>query len=210
MNKNSEIEDKITWNDYIIDKKYIGKGSFSKVYRASKDGKEYAIKKMPFSQFSSSLKKRIHNELFILQNVSHENIVKFIDFEYENENLYVIFEFCECDISKWIGQIPDEIELKKRLYEITKGIHYLHSKNILHRDIKPENILLKNGIPKICDFGFSAVIKDEMTMNNTICGTPLFMSPEGLFFKPYNKKSDVWSLGVMFYFLSYGSHPMEV
>ena len=213
MNKNSETEDlennTIVWKDYLINKKYIGKGSFSKVYKAydKRDGKYYAIKKMEFSEFSSSLKKRIHNELFILQNISHENVVQFVDFEYENDSLYIIFEHCEGHVGSWIGNCPDENILKKRLYEITKAIHYLHSKNILHRDIKPENILLKGDIPKICDFGFSAVIKDEMTMKNTICGTPLFMSPETLFFKPYTKKSDIWSLGILFYWIAYGVHP---
>jgi serine/threonine protein kinase len=213
MNKiTSDNEDIICWKNYNIQKKYIGKGSFSKVYKAfnTKNNQFYAIKKMNFSEFSSTLKKRIHNELFILQNISNENIIQFVDFEYEDKFLFIIFELCDSDISTWIGNIHNEDILKNNFLQIVKGIDYIHSKNILHRDIKPENILLKNNIPKICDFGFSAIIKDELTMNNTICGTPLYMSPETLFFKPYSKKSDIWSLGILFYFIAYGKHPYGV
>jgi serine/threonine protein kinase len=189
---------------YILDKKYIGKGSFSKVYKAveKETNKVYAIKKMQFSTFSDALKKRIHNELFILQSVTHENIVNFFDFYYQGDFLYIVFEYCENTITSF-----DSKHMKEIFYQIVQGIYYLHTKNILHRDIKPDNILVKDGIPKICDFGFSAIIKNEMDMNNTICGTPLYMSPETLFFKPYTKKSDVWSLGILFYVLSHRHHP---
>jgi serine/threonine protein kinase len=91
--------------------------------------------------------------------------------------------------------------------QVANGIGYMHSNNILHRDIKPENILLHNGIIKICDFGFSTIIKENHQMMRTICGTPLFMSPEILFMKPYTIKSEIWALGILFYMMIYRLHP---
>ena len=54
---------------------------------------------------------------------------------------------------------------------------------------------------KICDFGFSIIIKENLQLLNTICGTPLFMSPELLYNKPYTIKSEIWSLGIIFYYI---------
>jgi serine/threonine-protein kinase ULK/ATG1 len=209
--QNDKSNDIITWKHYNIKKRAIGNGSFSKVYKAiDTDTNQYvAIKKINFFDFSDSIKKRIHNELFILQSLNHKNIVKFIDFEYVNNNLFIIFEYCDGDISEYIGKIKNEQELKQLFKGVIDGISYLHSKNIIHRDIKPQNILIKDGEPKICDFGFSAMIKDEFYLNNTICGTPLYMSPEVLNYRPYNMKSDIWSLGILFFFIAYGYHPFN-
>jgi len=203
--------DFIEWKNYRIHKRSIGQGSFSKVYKAlDLTTNEYvAIKKINFFDFPDNIKKRIHNELFILQSVNHKNIVRFVDFEFVNKHLFIIFEFCDGDISNYIGKIKDENQLKDLFLQIIRGFEYLHSKNILHRDIKPQNILIKGGEVKICDFGFSSMIKDQLQMNSTICGTPLFMSPEVLNFQPYSFKSDIWSLGILFYLVAYGKHPFN-
>lgn len=200
----------ISWKHYDIYKEPIGKGSFSKVYKAldTKTQEYVAIKKINFLEFSDTLKKRIHTELFILQSTSHRNIVKFIDFEFVNNYIFMIFEYCnEGNISKYIGKNLEENKLNNIFKEIINGLSYLHSKNIIHRDLKPENILLHNGIPKICDFGLSTIIKEEIAMTATICGTPLYMSPEHLLNKPYTISTDIWSLGILFYTIAYGIHP---
>jgi serine/threonine protein kinase len=201
----------ISWKHYKIEKNPIGVGSFSKVYKAfdTHSHSSVAIKKIPFDTFSDVLKKRVHSELFILQTVRHPNIIQFIDFEFVKNNLYVIFEFCEENISNYIGKITNEEQLKRLFQGIIDGISYLHSNQIIHRDLKPENILMKDGVPKICDFGFSTIIKDSRRLNATICGTPLYMSPENLEFESHTKTTDIWSMGILFYTVAYGMHPFK-
>ncbi len=77
--------------------------------------------------------------------------------------------------------------------------------NIIHRDIKPDNILIKNGIIKISDFGFSryAIFEGQENFTNGI-GTPLYMSPQLLNNSKYTSKCDVWSVGVVLYQMLYG------
>ena len=198
------------WNDYIIQKIPIGKGSFSVVYKGvhKTTGEVVAIKKINFANFSNSLKKRIHNEIFILKTIQHPNIVKLIDFEYVNDYIFIIFEYCDNgNVSQFIGKELDENKLCSLFRQICQGLHYIHSKNIIHRDIKPENILMKGDIPKICDFGFSTIIKDENSLTSTICGTPLFMSPENLCLQDHTISTDIWSIGILFYMIAYGKHP---
>lgn len=197
------------FGNYIIQKGAIGKGSFSTVYKAvNKKTKEIvAIKKINFSSFSNSLKKRINNEIFILKTIQHRNIVTLIDFEYVDNFIFLIFEYCDGSLVDFLEKKHDEGRLANVFREICNGMDYLHSKNIIHRDIKPENILLKGDTPKICDFGFSVMIKDEYSMSSTICGSPLYMSPENLFLQDHTLSTDIWSLGILFYMIAYLEHP---
>lgn len=89
--------------------------------------------------------------------------------------------------------------------QIVRGIRFMYEKNILHRDLKPSNILIKDGKIKIADFGTSK-LKEENEMIRTLVGTPLFASPEILLLfagdeQSYTEKSDIWSLGLILYFM---------
>ena len=80
------------------------------------------------------------------------------------------------------------------------------NEGIAHRDLKPDNILLKDGVPKIADFGFAKSL-DQINKNagkEFNVGTPLYMSPETLTRNIYSDKTDIWALGVMFYELIFG------
>lgn len=93
------------------------------------------------------------------------------------------------------------------------GLEYVHQNNIIHRDIKLENIFLKkisnnSYICKIGDFGLARPIGNEENAG-TNCGTEIYMAPEILSGKPYGKQADVWSLGVLFYYLLFADFPFK-
>jgi serine/threonine protein kinase len=98
------------------------------------------------------------------------------------------------------------------MYQICRGIEYLHRLGITHRDIKPANIAMTSDTPnataKIIDFGLSTYLSDEETLNLT-CGTLNYMAPEILLNKSYNKSVDIWSLGMVYYYLLYYNLPHQ-
>lgn len=79
-----------------------------------------------------------------------------------------------------------------------KGAKYLHTNGIIHRDLKPANILVKNGVCKISDFGFAKNLGSAHVLRS-IVGTPLYMSPQLLKGTKYTAKSDLWSIGLIYY-----------
>lgn len=88
-----------------------------------------------------------------------------------------------------------------------KGAKYLHTNGIIHRDLKPANILMKNGICKISDFGFAKHLGNKSAILNSIVGTPLYMSPQLLKGTKYTSKSDLWSIGLIYYEMLHGRTP---
>jgi serine/threonine protein kinase len=201
------------WNNYIIKNGSIGKGSFSKVYYGyHKDTKlEIALKKILFTSLQSSIKDKVISEITILQKMNHVNIIKLYEYKFDGDYIFLVTEYCkDKDLDKWMKKDHTIEEIINMIEQITNGIYYMHTNHILHRDIKPENILLHNGIVKICDFGFSTIIKENRQMMQTICGTPLFMSPELLFMKAYTINSEIWALGILFYMIIYKIHPFGI
>ncbi len=210
------------WRDYMVSTEPIGKGMYSKVYYGyhKQTKKEIALKKIYFNKLENKVKERIITEINILQKLNHKNIIKFHDYKFDGEYLLLITEYCNG------GTLKDKLGLKIEnleimIRQIIEGVLYLHTNNVIHRDIKPENILIhynnyndyKNEEDidiKICDFGFSAIIKEQNELFNTMCGTPLYMSPEILFLKSYSKSSEIWSLGILFYNMIFNKHPFGI
>lgn len=77
----------------------------------------------------------------------------------------------------------------------------------MHRDLKPENILINGNIFKLADFGFSTTINSHQNLLKSVCGTPLYMSPQILMRENYTSKSDIWSLGLIYYEMLCGKTP---
>ena len=132
-----------------------------------------------------------------------------------------MFDLCAANLQdycsgKYNGEIPSDAEV---LFQLSDGLHYIHSKNIIHRDIKPENILISKTTPvkmKWADFGLSKWTDSHGSHSESnIRGTRNWMAPEvlRLFIKDQPKArgnylSDIFSAGcVFFYFLTRGSHP---
>lgn len=145
-----------------------------------------------------------------MKKVDHSNIVKLYDVYQTSNNMYIITQICEDgDFYHFLQRNKkiDEEEAKKYLKQIMKGIKYLHLNGIIHRDLKPANILMKNGQCKISDFGFAKNLQSDSCIMKSIVGTPLYMSPQLLKKTKYTNKSDLWSIGLIYYEMLHGRTP---
>lgn len=127
-------------------------------------------------------------------------------------NTYIITEFCsDGDLKEQLSQRSafPEGEATKILIHLLNGFKEMTEKHIVHRDLKPANILLNRGVPKIADFGFAKDLDAEPCKFIYNVGTPMYMSPEALKHNQYSPKSDIWSLGAMYYELIYGTTPFH-
>ena len=198
----------------------IGKGSFgsiSKIIR--KNDKQILIwKELKYEGIPDEEKQLIANEINLLREMNHTNIVKQYGTinDYKNSKLYMVMEYCDGgDLGKFIlknklnKKLIDEQLIWKILIQILRAIDYIHNeKKILHRDIKPSNIFFDlNFNFKLGDFGLSKKFYNEYS--NTFIGTPLYLSPEVLEIKPYNVKSDIWAFGCTLYELATFVRPYE-
>ena len=194
---------------YILET-VIGKGSFSVVYRgiseitndfvAIKVTQKETINKQP------QLKHLIQSEVNILHQCNNENVVQLIDYIETNLACYLVMEYCnEGDLRNYIKSKDhlSEAEAVSFLKQLLNGFKGLHEVNAIHRDFKSANVLKKDGKLKIGDLGFGK----QTEVSNTVLGTSIYMAPEVLMNQTYSNKADIWSLGVVFYEMIFGTFP---
>ena len=196
----------------------LGKGAYGAVYKVKKKSSSqmFAMKVINLLLGAQSDLLSIENEAKILSQLNNENIVKLIEYFKDEQFFYMIMELCDGgDLNKLIMQKKNkkelftEPEVKQMFFQICKGVEYLHSHKIIHRDLKTMNIFLgKNGQIKIGDFGVSKQLKGNL-FAYTVIGTPYYLSPELCMQKPYDDKSDIWSLGVILYEMINLKKPFE-
>ena len=184
----------------------VGEGTYGVVYKCqNKNTKEYvALKKIRLENEDEGIPSTAIREISILKQMKHPNIVKLVDLIHGDKKLYLVFEFMDYDLKKFLdmngGPLPPQL-VKSYLYQITSAIRYCHSKRILHRDLKPQNLLIdKNGVIKLADFGlaraFGVPIK---TLTHEVL-TLWYRAPEILLGqKEYSTPVDIWSLGLIFF-----------
>jgi serine/threonine protein kinase len=201
----------------------LGKGAFSIVYGGLYTGpnQDYikkdtkvAIKVIQKHNLTKKALDILEDEISIMKLIKenpHPNIVHCYDVIRSSNEIYIIMEYCDSgDLMTIIKRPIKEKYAQFYFCQLSNGLKYLDAHNIIHRDIKPRNILLTNNrrVLKIADFGLAKRIHD-VSLHETICGSPLYMAPEIMNHKSYNNQTDLWSIGMILFEMLYGSHPFE-
>jgi len=143
----------------------------------------------------------------------HPNIVSVFDFGFHNESPYIAMEYVEGVELKAQLQSDSQYSLAVAAditIQILRALEHAHSKGIVHRDIKPSNIiLLESGEVKVSDFGVARLDTSDLTGTGYMIGTPNYMSPEGLQGQQVDHRSDLYSVGVLFFELLTNLRPVR-
>ena len=208
--------------------KILGNGSFGKVYEVIDQSKtnqtKLAVKVLNKKDIYSNiyLIKAFSRELEVMKECECNNSVKLIENFNSENSLYIVMELCDEDLEAYVNKHKgyiSENHLKEIMIGLNNVFKIMFNKNIVHRDLKLKNIMIKynkkeelsnnkiNFVPKLCDFGFSKVLEDDIT--KTKLGTPSTMAPEIMMNKTYTNKCDIWSLGVIMYQILFKTIPFK-
>lgn len=213
----SEIRTKVGRYEIIEE---LGKGAMGLVYKAldPKINRLLAIKTIRFSDefdedIIQEIKERFFREAEIAGQLSHPSIVTIYDVGEDGDLTYMVMEYLEGrDLEKFIlkKQLLPFRKVLEVVASIADALEFAHQEDVIHRDIKPANImLLKSGGVKVTDFGIAKAISSSRTKTGVILGTPNYMSPEQIMGQKIDRRSDIFSLGVLFYQLLVGETPFH-
>ena len=203
--------------DYILISE-LGKGQFGIVYKAkhSTTGDIYAVKTVQKASVNANakLKSLFDTEINIMSKIKHPNILHLYEYLETGNNFYLVIDYCnngdmESHLKK--HQFLGEDEAVYFLMQVMNGFRDLHKHKIMHRDFKLANIFLNDDKLIIGDFGFA---KSGVDMTTTKLGSPITMAPEMLLNTggklTYTNKADLWSIGVCFFQMIFGTLPWDV
>ena len=217
MKKSIGIRD---FSDYYEIKEVINesKNKNNSVNRGIKKdtGELVTIKTIKKKEDTKKEEELVHYEIDILKFCQHRNIVQLIDYFETMKEIKIVLKYIEGNTLGYYLKETNfnlsEIEIANIIYQIALGVGYLHKFGIVHRDLKPDNIMVisKNGenniVIKIMDFGFSKIVSKEEKLMEGL-GTLYYAAPELIQNLPYNLEVDIWSLGVIIYYIFTGCYP---
>lgn len=206
--------------------KALGSGSFGSVYKVLKEGKTYAAKILSDTYVLEEFKKesnRITREIEVLKRATSEMLIKYIDdfyieTDFGNKEYVIVMEYFDgITLREFISKGINDDEIMLVFKQILTGVKSLHNtiienNGIIHRDLKPENILINERLQvKIIDYGLSKIIDfSTITSTGKSVGSPLYMSPEQILdSKSIDKRSDIYSLGIILYEMITGNVPYK-
>ncbi|XP_055998357.1 serine/threonine-protein kinase DCLK2-like isoform X3 [Ostrea edulis] len=217
--RKSKLERQVSTDEHITNRydlgRTLGDGNFA-IVRQSKlkaGGGEYAMKVIDKPKLKGK-EHMVENEIEIMKDCHHPNIVKLYE-EYEtSDKIYLVMELVKGgDLFDAITQSVKfgEVDSAHMVKDLCNALFYLHSRSIVHRDLKPENLLVhrnKDGSIslKLADFGLAMEVKEPIY---TVCGTPTYVAPEILSEIGYGLEVDMWAVGVITYILLCGFPPFR-
>ena len=199
--------------------KELGRGAMGTVYlgKDPKINREVAIKTLRYEEIDedqrAEVKKRFFREAEAAGKLSHTNIVTIYDVGEDYDLAYMAMELLDgTDLTQYCQKeslLPHR-DVMKIISSVAQALDYAHGNGVVHRDIKPANIMvLKSGDVKVTDFGIARVMATSKTQTGVILGTPSYMSPEQIAGQKVDGRSDLFSLGVVFYELLTGERPFQ-
>jgi serine/threonine protein kinase len=194
----------------------IGRGGMGVVYKARDTvlGRLVALKLMTAGLADNAeVRERFLREARAVSMLQHANIVVVFELGEHEENPYIVMEYLDGEpLDRTIRNQAALTVLQKIdiILQVAKALQYAHERGIVHRDIKPGNImLLRDGTVKVVDFGIAHLADQTITRSGLVLGTVSYMSPEQLNGQPVDARTDIFSLGIVFYVLLTGKLPFE-
>ena len=205
-------------------KRMLGKGVFATVWEAlhQKTGQTVALKIIRVDLATEEVFGRFAREIELMQKLNHPNIARIHDSRIDKKLGYYSMEFVKGGtLEKYVQEKkPNAAVLIYLLAKVCDALDHAHKQGVLHRDLKPSNIMMtEDGKPKLVDFGlarwmFKTGADDSAvhSMDGSVIGTPLFMSPEQA--RGQNEsldgRSDIYALGVIMYVMLVRKHPHKI
>ena len=196
----------------------IGKGKFAIVYKGihKLTGRTVAIKILNKKDMTIIDLELVKTEMDVLKICQHPNIIKLYDIHENEENIYLIMEYCQgSDLFTYIEKRGYKLNEKRAceiIHKLCAAVYYLHSYGIVHRDLKPENIIMTdntdNADIRLLDFGLSKILGPTEKCSEPF-GTISYVAPEVLKQKYYDREVDIWSIGIITYLLLCGCLPFD-
>jgi serine/threonine protein kinase len=183
----------------------LGEGTYGTVYKAKVRGQSQfvALKKIKVEAEDEGVPSTAIREISLLKELDHPTIVRLLEVIHSENKLYLVFEFLEQDLKKYmdmqVGGI-DKMLIKSYMYQLLKGIEFCHTHRVLHRDLKPQNLLIDtHGHIKLADFGLARAFGIPVRAYTHEVVTLWYRAPEILLgSRQYACPVDIWSLGPIF------------
>jgi tRNA A-37 threonylcarbamoyl transferase component Bud32 len=196
----------------------LGRGAMGIVYKGldPKLDRLTAIKTIRFTDDfdedqAAKIREQFYREAEVVAKLSHPNIVTIYDVGEDLDLSYLAMEYLEGESLEAYARKEQLLPIRKTIdvtAQVCDALGYAHGHGIVHRDIKPANIMiLKNGLVKVTDFGIARATASSKTRTGVIKGTPYYMSPEQISGMKVDGRSDIFSLGIVFYQLLTGELP---
>jgi len=198
----------------------IGRGAMGMVYRGMDPAidRPVALKTIRLDNIAEpseamELRERLTREAKAAGKLSHPNIVTIYDVGEQNSLQYIAMEYLDGQTLEALlhgGHRWDYKTICKIMIQVCEALDFAHEHGIVHRDIKPANIMVvEHDKVKVMDFGIARFDSSNMTQSGVALGTPNYISPEQLKGQPVDRRSDIFSLGVVFYELLTGEKPFK-